>query len=65
MAYTLQAAALAMAGRLDEAKSVARRLLELEPSFRVRPLVDYMSAFAAPEFGNALAAGLSQTGLPE
>jgi len=65
MAYTLQAAALAMAGRLDEARSVAGRLLELEPSFRMRPLVDYMSAFAAPEFASALAAGLSQTGLPE
>lgn len=65
MAYTLRAAALAMAGRLDEARSVARQLLELEPSFRMRPLVDYMSAFAAPEFANALATGLSQTGLPK
>ncbi len=63
--YVMQAAALAMAGRLDEAKSVARRLLELQPSFRVRPYLDFLSAFVRPEYATPLAAGLSQTGLPE
>jgi tetratricopeptide (TPR) repeat protein len=37
--YAFYAAALAMASRIDESKSVARQLLELEPGFRIRPFV--------------------------
>jgi TolB-like protein len=63
--HALQAAALALADRTDEARSAARRVLELEPSFRVRPFMEYMSAFGRPELTSPLAAGLYQTGLPE
>jgi adenylate cyclase len=36
--YAFQAASLALAGRLEEARTVAQRLLELEPGFRLRML---------------------------
>ena len=36
--YVVHAAALALAGRIEESKSVAKRVLELEPNFRVGPL---------------------------
>jgi adenylate cyclase len=63
--YVEQAAALGLAGRLDEAKLIARRVLGLEPSFRISPIVETLSAFARPELVSAVSAGLGQAGLPE
>jgi adenylate cyclase len=62
---TLQAAALALAGRTDEARFAVRRVLELEPGFRARPFVEFMSVFGRPELTRPLGAGLFQAGLPE
>jgi adenylate cyclase len=56
---------LAMAGRNDEAKLVAGRLLELEPTFRIMPLMKRLSAFARPEIVDGLTESLRKTGLPE
>jgi tetratricopeptide (TPR) repeat protein len=63
--YAYQAAPLAMAGRIDEAKLVARRLLELEPTFRIEPLLKFLATFVHPEIMNGLAVGLRKAGLPE
>jgi len=63
--HTFQAAALAMAGRVDEAKIAARRVMELEPTFRTGSFVEFLSTFVRPELARPLSAGLRQTGLPE
>jgi adenylate cyclase len=63
--YAFQAGALALAGRVEEAKSVAHRLLELEPSFRIRPLVEFFSPFTRPGLTQTFADGLRLTGIPE
>jgi TolB-like protein len=60
--YARQAAALAMAGRIEEAKSTVRRLLELKPDFqhslgRLR--------FALPGLVDGLAEAYRKIGLPE
>jgi hypothetical protein len=60
----LQASALALAGRIEDAKAVARRVLELEPTFSVRRFMDF-TGFMKPELKEALAVGLRQAGLPE
>jgi adenylate cyclase len=62
--YALHAGALAEAGRDEEARSVASRLLALEPSFRVRPFVSFFS-FIHKDLIDALSAGLQKAGLPE
>ena len=62
--YALQAAVLALAGRLEEAKEFGRRVLELEPTFLVGPMLEF-HRFAEPEGRDALARGLRQAGLPE
>ncbi|MGH7076232.1 MAG: tetratricopeptide repeat protein, partial [Stellaceae bacterium] len=63
--YVFQTAALAQAGRIDEAMAVARRLLELEPNFRSRPFVDFFSRFSRPELMETLAEGGRLAGVPE
>ena len=63
--YAIQAAMLATAGRIDESKSVARRVLELEPTFHFRPLLETFFVFARPEILSAYFAGFRQAGLPE
>jgi tetratricopeptide (TPR) repeat protein len=62
--YGLRASALALAGRIEDAKVAARRLLELEPTFRVRPFMDF-AGFVQPETHEAIAVGLRQAGLSE
>jgi adenylate cyclase len=57
--------ALALAGRMDEAKAGARRLLELEPGFRSGPVMAMVTGFARPELVAGYAAGLRKAGLPE
>jgi adenylate cyclase len=63
--YAAQTTALAMAGRIEESKSLARRLLELEPDFRVGPFMEFFVKFARPEIVDGLAEGLRKAGLPE
>jgi tetratricopeptide (TPR) repeat protein len=63
--YALQAAALGMAGRIDATKPISRRLLELEPTFRIEPFMAFFSAFVAPEIVNNWPAAMRKAGLPE
>jgi TolB-like protein/Flp pilus assembly protein TadD len=63
--YAAQAAALALAGRVEEARLMARRILDLEPTFRIKPLVDLLSPIIRPELVSALTTGFGQAGLPE
>ena len=62
--YALHASALAMAGHIEEAKRVTRRLLELEPTFRVGPFLEF-AGFVEPETREALAVGFRHASLPE
>ncbi len=62
--YALRASALALAGRIEEAKVVARRVLELDPTFRVGLFLDF-AGFVQPDTHEAVAVGLRQAGLPE
>lgn len=62
--YALQAAALAMAGRVEEAKAVGRRVLELEPGFRLRRFIEF-AAFVDPKAREAVETGALRAGLPE
>src|SRR5262245_9233485 len=45
--YALWASALALAGRIEEAKPTAPQLLELEPTFRLRPVPEAMARASA------------------
>ena len=63
--YALQAAALAMADRLNEAKPIVRRLLALEPTFRIEPFMAFFSGFVAPEISNNWPVGMRKVSLPE
>ena len=61
--YMFHAASLALAGRLEEAESPVRQLLELEPQFRVRRLISGVRL--AREVADKLVKGVSMLGLPE
>jgi len=63
--YAFQTAILAQAGRDEEARSVASRLLELEPDFHVRSFLGFMSGFFHASAAGPLSAGLRKVGLPE
>jgi adenylate cyclase len=63
--YAFQTAILAEAGRDEEARSVASRLLELEPNFHVRPFLGFMSGFFHKSVAEPLSSGLRKVGLPE
>ena len=61
--YCLNTAALVRLGRADEAKSMAKVLLELQPGFTVSGLVS--GKITTPERMDLLANALRQAGLPE
>jgi TolB-like protein/class 3 adenylate cyclase/tetratricopeptide (TPR) repeat protein len=63
--YAWHAIALAVAGRIKESNLQARRLLELEPTFRVRSFVDFFTQFSRPELVDRFEEGLRRSGLPE
>jgi len=63
--YFGHAAALALAGRIEQAKAVAKRLLELEPTFRLGLWERVLPGFMAPELWRPLLAGGRLAGLPE
>jgi hypothetical protein len=54
--YAFHTAALVQAGREEEARSVAGRLLALEPNFRVQPFMTVFSPFLVKELGELLLA---------
>jgi TolB-like protein len=62
--YMLQASALALAGRHEEARALARRVLELDPTFRVGPFVEF-ARFVEQKTRDAVGVGARQAGLPE
>ena len=62
--YVLQASTLALAGRSEDAKAVARRVLELEPTFSVLRYLDFVG-FVKSDLREGLAVGMRQAGLPE
>jgi adenylate cyclase len=63
--YADLAAALALAGRTAESQVAARRALELEPGFRIQPIIAALGPFMLPELMNELVAGRRKAGLPE
>ncbi len=62
--YALQASALGLAGRIEEAKVLTRRLLEVDPTFRAQSFIEF-TGFAKPELHEAIAAGFRRASLPE
>jgi len=60
--YFFQAAALALAGRKDEAQPIVQRLLELEPQFRIRFVFEIGIVQAVAE---TIAQGGNLLGLPQ
>jgi adenylate cyclase len=63
--YAHQAAALAVAGRVEEARTLGRRLLELQPGFRIEEVIAFARGFVHPDLVEAQAAGMRRAGLPE
>jgi adenylate cyclase len=61
--YVLQAAALSMLGRLDEAKAVASRLPELEPGFTISGFL--RAHIGRADIWNPIGEALRRTNLPE
>ena len=61
--YVQLAAALAKLGRLEEARVVAARVLELQPSFRYGR--QFAGVNCAPELASTLGSALHDAGLPE
>ena len=59
----MRAAALANLGRIDEAKLMAQRLLEVQPQFTIGSVAS--APFANPEILAALGRALRRVGLPE
>ena len=64
--YYLQCLALALAGRDDEARAAARRLLEVEPSFRFGPVIEVIRPCVdGPEIAAIGADASRRLGLPD
>jgi hypothetical protein len=63
--FTHLAGVLAMAGRTEESRAPVRRALELEPGFRIQPLVTMLGGFPLPELTDELTAGCRKAGPPE
>ena len=63
--HVVHAAALALAGRIEDANAVAKLALELEPTFRVGPWKHIVPKFMLPELWRPLLDGMRLAGLPE
>jgi hypothetical protein len=59
----MRAAALANLGRIDDAKIMTQRLLEVQPQFTITSITS--APFANPEILAALGQALRRVGLPE
>jgi len=64
MLFALQVLALALADRIDEAKTLSRRLFELEPNFRFGPFLERGTAILGPDIGDKCVVAIRRTGLP-
>ena len=65
VSYALYTAALAQAGRTEEAKAVAGRLLALQPNFTITSFLAHVLSIMREELIQALSSGLRTAGLPE
>ena len=65
VSYALYTAALAQAGRTEEAKAVAGRFLALQPNFTVTSFLAPILSTFRKELIEALSSGLRTAGLPE
>ena len=63
--YAFQAAALAHAGRTDEAATAASRMLAMQPHFRVASFRHFASGFCRKDVLDWISAGIRKAGLPE
>jgi adenylate cyclase len=63
--YIFQAAALAHAGRADEAATAASRLIAMQPDFRVASFRHFALGFCRKDMIDWLGAGILKAGLPE
>jgi hypothetical protein len=64
-ALRVGAASAAFAGRADVAHQLASHLLEVDPTFSVSRLNEYLGPYQRPEFAEKYAEGLRRAGLPE
>jgi hypothetical protein len=63
-AFRISAASAAFDGKLDQAQRFTARLIEVDPTFRVSRLTDYLGLYQ-PEFVEKYQQGLQLAGLPE
>ena len=63
--YFVHAAALALAGRIEDSKAVAKRRLELEPTFRIGFWELVLPRFMLPELWRPMLPGMRLAGVPE
>jgi adenylate cyclase len=63
-ALRIGAASAAFAGRTDEARQLACRLLEVDPAFSVSRIGKYLGPYRRQEFVEKYAEGLRRAGLP-
>ena len=64
-ALRIAAASAAFAGRADVAHQWADRLLQIDPSFSISRLGEYLGPYQRPEFAEKYAEGLRRAGIPE
>ena len=62
--YALQVLALALADRDDEAKTVSKRLFELEPNFRFGPFLAVGAAIMGSDYLNSWVNAIKKVSLP-
>ena len=65
VSYALYTAALAQAGRTEEAKAVVGRFLALQPNFTVTSFLAPILSTFRKELIEAISSGLRTAGLPE
>ena len=63
--YVFETVGLANAGRKNEAKAAAQRLLSLEPGFRIGGFLTFVAKFSHGALVDLLRARLSEVGVPE
>ncbi len=64
-ALRIAAASFALAGRMEEARSVRARLQQLDPGLRISNLEDELGPYHVPDFIARYAQGLRAAGLPD
>ena len=64
-ALRIAAASFALAGRMEEARSVRARLQQLDPGLRISNLEDELGPYHVPDFIARYAQGLRAAGMPD